>query len=56
MAKIYEEIVIIKVSKLVADKDANPKVIINDDLVDNLTEVVQQLVGDNVIVETEKAE
>jgi 50S ribosomal subunit-associated GTPase HflX len=56
MAKIYEEILVIKVSKLVADKEASPKTIIGNDIVESIEEVVQQLVGDSVIVETEKAE
>jgi len=56
MAKIYEEVLIIKVSKLVADKDANPKTIISNDIVENIEAVVQELVGDSVIIETEKAE
>jgi len=53
MAKIVEEIVIIKLSKLVKD-DVNQS-IVNDDLQAALEQVSQELVGDSVIVEVEKA-
>jgi hypothetical protein len=56
MAKIYEEVLVIKVSKLVADKESSPKTIISNDVVENIEAVVQELVGDSVIVETEIAE
>ena len=56
MAKIYEEVLVIKVSKLISDKESNPKTIISNDVVENIEAVVQELVGDSVIVETEKAE
>jgi hypothetical protein len=56
MAKIYEEVLVIKVSKLVADKESSPKTIISSDVVENIEAVVQELVGEKVIVEIEKAE
>ena len=56
MAKIHEEVLVIKVSKLVSDKISNPTTIITNDIVENIEAVVQELVGDSVIVETEKAE
>ena len=56
MAKIYEEVLVIKVSKLVADKNLNTVAIINNDITENIEAVVQELVGENVIVEIEKAE
>jgi hypothetical protein len=56
MAKIYEEVLVIKVSKLVADKSSNTTSIVRDDIVDSIEAVVQELVGENVIVEIEKAE
>ena len=54
MAKIQEQAIVIKVSKLVKDSDAAGD-LIADDVVASLEEVVQQLVGDGVIVEAEKA-
>ena len=56
MAKIYEEVLVIKVSKLVADKSSSNQSIIRGDIVDSIEAVVQELVGENVIVEIEKAE
>jgi len=56
MAKIYEEVLVIKVSKLVADKSSNNPTIIRNDIVESIEAVVQELVGENVIVEIEKSE
>jgi hypothetical protein len=58
MAKIHEEIIIIKLSKLV--KDSNPEGIsadirMSESLLENLEQIVQELVGDGVIVEVEIA-
>lgn len=54
MAKIHEEIVVIKFSKLVKDSDsANP--IANDELVASLAAVSEELAGAGVIVEVEAA-
>ena len=56
MARIYEEVLVIKVSKLIADKQVIAEPIIAKDIIENIEAVVQELVGDSVIVETEKAE
>jgi hypothetical protein len=54
MAKIHEEIVIIKFSKLVKDSDsAQP--IAGDELVTSLGAVAEELAGAGVIVEVESA-
>ena len=53
MAKIVEEIVIIKLSKLVKDDVVSG--IVTDDLQTALEQVAQELVGDGVVVEVEKA-
>ena len=53
MAQVIEENIIIKVSKLVkngADADLVP-----EETIQALEQVVQELVGDGVIVEVEKA-
>ena len=54
MAKIHEEIIIIKVSKLVKDTDSVTP-IANDDLVSSLAAVAEELAGAGVIVEVERA-
>ena len=54
MAKIHEEIIIIKVSKLVKDTDVVAP-IANDELVASLGAVAEELAGAGVIVEVERA-
>lgn len=54
MAKIYEEVVVIKLSKLVKDND-NISEIANADLVAALQSVAEELAGAGVIVEADKA-
>ena len=54
MAKIHEEIIIIKVSKLVKDTDVVTP-IANDELVTSLGAVAEELAGAGVIVEVERA-
>lgn len=51
MAKIHEELVVIKVSKLLKDSDADTVQIVNEDTTAGLEAVVQELVGADVIVE-----
>jgi hypothetical protein len=54
MAKIHEEIVVIKLSKLVKDTDAGTE-IATDDIVSALQSVAEELAGTGVVVETERA-
>lgn len=54
MAKIFEEVLVVKLSKLVKDDTANNS-ITTDEIQAALEQVVQELVGDGVIVEIEKA-
>lgn len=54
MAKIHEEVVVVKVSKLIKN-DGDTTVLINDDVVTALEQVAQELLGDSVIVEMEQA-
>lgn len=56
MAKIVEEVVVIKLSKLVKDNGSNKdSTLATDDLVVALEQVAQELVGDSAIVEVERA-
>lgn len=52
MAKIHEEVVVLKLSKLVRDGD-DAGSLVNTDLVEALQTVAQELVGTAVIVEIE---
>ena len=54
MAKIYEEIVVIKLSKLVKD-DTTPDTVATDDVLSALASVAEELVGPGVVVEVERA-
>jgi hypothetical protein len=54
MAKIIEEIVVIKLSKLVKDSDAGTE-IVSDDTVSALQAVVEELTGAGIVVEVERA-
>ena len=54
MAKIIEEIVVIKLSKLVKDSDVGTE-IVSDDTVTALPAVVEELTGAGIIVEVERA-
>jgi hypothetical protein len=55
MAKIHEEIVVIKLSKLVRDSDSGMK-IASDDIVAALQSVAEELLGAGVVVEAEQAQ
>lgn len=54
MAKIHEEVIVIKISKLVKDTDA-PAPLANDELVASLGAVAEELAGAGVVVEVERA-
>jgi hypothetical protein len=51
MAKIQEELIIIKLSKLHKDSQTQTTNLAGDDVVQGLEAVVQELVGSDVIVE-----
>lgn len=51
MAKIVEDILIMKFSRIVKDNDNEPAPAITADNVAALEQVAQELVGDSVIVE-----
>jgi len=54
MAKIHEEIVVIKLSKFVKD-DASVQAIATDDIVAALQSVAEELAGAGVVVEADRA-
>jgi len=55
MAKIQEEVIVIKLSRLIKDNDAELQAIVGNEIQQALEQVVQELVGAGVIVEVEKA-
>ena len=54
MAKIQEEVVVIKLSKLIRD-DADEQAIATDDIVVALQSVAEELAGAGVVVEADRA-
>lgn len=62
MAKIYEEVVVIKLSKLIKEKDADAisnsstgDLIATNDICEALQSVAEELLGSGVVVEVERA-
>lgn len=55
MAKIVEDVLIIKFSKIVKDSEAETSGIAGSDVQQALEQVAQELVGDSVVVEVERA-
>jgi len=55
MAKIHEEVVVIKLSKLIKEKDSANQQITTSDICDALQAVAEELAGAGVIVEIELA-
>jgi hypothetical protein len=55
MAKLQEEVLVIKVSKLVKDTEKGGEIILDHDAILSLEAVVQELAGAGVLVEIEAA-
>jgi hypothetical protein len=55
MAKIHQETITIKFSKLMRDNDTVDSMIL-EDIKDTLASVAQELVGNNVVVEVESVQ
>jgi hypothetical protein len=53
MAKIVEELVIIKLSKIVKDGAVEETTCVSEELLQTIETVAQELVGDAVVVEVE---
>lgn len=55
MAKIVEDVLIVKFSKIVKDSDTDNGGLVNNDIKTALEQVAQELVGDAVVVEVVNA-
>lgn len=55
MAKIHEEVIVIKLSKLVREKDTGDQYIATNDVCEALQSVAEELLGTGVVVEVERA-
>ena len=51
MAKLHEEVVVIKVSKLMKDSDTINPVLLTNLTLESLEAVVQELIGANALIE-----
>ena len=54
MAKIQEEIYVVKLSKLIRNNQEDTVTIANNNFNENLETIIQELVDENVVVEVEK--
>jgi hypothetical protein len=54
MAKVQTEIIVVKLSKLVKDTDDDVSQLVNNDIESSLEAIVQELVGDQILVEIER--
>ena len=54
MAKIYTETIVITINKLIKD-DAAPTEIANEEMISALSSVVEELAGEHIIVEVDRA-
>lgn len=55
MAKLHEEVVVLKLSKLVKEKNSEEVLLADNEFCTSIEEVAQQLLGENIIVEVERA-
>lgn len=54
MAKVQTEIIIVKLSKLIKDAEENGSKLTDKDFPSNLESIVQELVGNHILVEIEE--
>ncbi len=55
MAKIVEDVLIIKFSRIVKDSDSDPTPAVTNEHIATLEQVAQELVGNAVVVEVDRA-
>jgi hypothetical protein len=55
MAKLHEEVVVLKLSKLVKERDAGEVYLADNEFCSAIEQVAQELAGEGVVVEIERA-
>ena len=55
MAKIIEDVVVLKFSRIVKDNESDPTPAVSNENIYALVQVAQELVGDSIVVEVERA-
>lgn len=53
MAKVHTEVIVVKMSKLVKDSD-NSTVLASDEVKTGIEAIVQELVGDQIVIEIDE--
>lgn len=56
MAKIAEQLAVIKISKLIKQTESDELQVFTPELADQISEVLQDLIGDGCVVEVEVGE
>ena len=51
MAKVQEQVIIVKISRLVRDREPDTAVIVDSEFIENAESVLQQLVDSTITVE-----
>lgn len=54
MAKIQQDIIVLKLSKIVKDKESDDFLIADNEFLKSLEQVSQELLGESVVVEIER--
>lgn len=54
MAKIQQDVIVLKVSKIVKDKETDDFLIADSEFLKNIEQVAQELLGESVVVEIER--
>ena len=54
MAKIQQDVIVLKVSKIVKDKETDDFLIADMEFLKSLEQVAQELLGESVVVEIER--
>jgi hypothetical protein len=55
MAKLIEDVIVLKFSKIVRDNDSDPESPVSNETLGALEQVAQELVGESVVVEVVRA-
>jgi hypothetical protein len=55
MAKLHEEVVVLKLSKLVKERDSGEVYLADNEFCSAIEQVAQELAGEGVVVEIERA-
>jgi hypothetical protein len=55
MAKLHEEVIVLKISKLLKDKDDASQILADNEVLTALEQVATELLGGGVMIEFERA-